>query len=94
MTYRKTKPLRSLFFQFIQGSEFEGQVSDEHVAKILSDAGFIELILNKYDGRTVSHYKETEVLRAIPKEAFLDTIEEVLREGLDGRAGRDSRGNV
>ena len=85
MTRRaKPKPLRSLYFQFLRGSPFEDKLTAEHVAKILSDAGLIDLIVNKYDGFTVSHYSETEVMQGIPKEAFAGTIEGLIRASVKG----------
>jgi len=87
MTRReKPKPLRSLYFQFLRGTAFEDKLTAEHVAKILSDAGLIELLINKYDGFTVSHYFETEVMRSIPKEAFGSTIEGLIRASLRERS--------
>ena len=84
----KSKPLRSLFFQFLRGTEFE-HLAVEHVAKILSDAGLIELILNKYDETSVTHYKETEVMRNIPAEIFEAEIASLIRESFKERKARN-----
>ena len=91
----RPKPIRNLYFQFIRGTALDGEATWEHAAKALSDAGYIELILNKYDGVTMSHYVETEVLHALPKEDFepivLDTIARYL--GKTKSSGRNQNQN-
>ena len=82
MTYRKTKPIRSLFFQFLEGTEFEGIIEPPEAGALLEAAGLIELIANKYDSTFFTHYRETEAMRKLPKEGFADAVRSVLLEGI------------
>lgn len=40
----KTYRLKNIYFEFIKNSDLDGKISVETAAKILADAGFIELL--------------------------------------------------
>lgn len=67
----KIRPIRDLFFRFIQDTEYEGLLDAQQAALELSKHGFIELIAN-HSNPTISHYRDSKVLTANDLELVLE----------------------
>jgi hypothetical protein len=59
----KTKPIRDLYFRFIEGTEYEGRVNAQQLAAMLNYERMIELIPHKSLPR-FEHYRDLEKLTA------------------------------
>jgi len=72
------KPLKNLYFQFIESTEFEGVLNWNDVAEIFQSHDLIRLAPDKSGEAQFKGYFETEVMRKIPKEFFKEEIKEIL----------------
>jgi hypothetical protein len=75
----RQRPIKNIYFQFIQGTEFDKQLDAEQGAAALERAG---LIYFETSGQPdlVSGYSETPKMHAIPEDKFHDAILEVFRQ--------------
>ncbi len=60
----KIKPIRDLYFRFIEGTEFERQVEPQDLAVALHLEGRIDLIGHGANP-TIEHYRDTENFDAL-----------------------------
>lgn len=58
----KTKPIRDLYFRFIEGTDLDGKINAQEVAKILSDAGIIDLVPHR-TRPAFEHYTDSIALK-------------------------------
>lgn len=74
------RPLKNLYFQFIQGTELDGVLQWHHAADALNRREFIKLVPDKHGSHEFKGYLETQYLREIPADRFEETVLEVLRQ--------------
>lgn len=67
---QKIKPIKNLYFEFIQNSELDGRMNAQEAAIILADDGLIALIPHKTKP-SIEHYQATESLNA---EEVMDSL--------------------
>ena len=73
------KPLKNLYFKFVEGTELDGILDWHHVADALNRHGLIVLVPDK-TGHSFSGYSETKKLHAIAPHDFETTILEILNQ--------------
>ena len=74
------RTLKNLYFQFIQGTEFENVLQWHHAADALNRRGYIVLVPDRSGEAMYKGYFETKQLHEIPEDRFEQTIYEVLRQ--------------
>lgn len=57
----KTKPIRDLYFRFIEGTELDGKLNAQQCAEIMARHGYIKLV--PHDSRpAIEHYRDTVLM--------------------------------
>lgn len=60
----KTKPIRDLYFRFIEGTELDGKLNAQQCAEIMARHGFIELIPHRTQP-VIEHYRDAKLMAAL-----------------------------
>lgn len=71
----RTRPLKDLYFRFIEGTEHAGVLDWNHAADALQRAGLIDLIPHR-ERWTFEHYRDTSKMHNMSPEH----IHEILRQ--------------
>ena len=71
----KTKPIRDLYFRFIQGTAYDGEINSQELAVAMAKVGTLQLVAHKTKP-TIEHY--TDVSEPTKSE-IIEAIELVLR---------------
>lgn len=58
----KIKPIRDLYFRFIEGTPLDGKLNSQQCAEVLARHGFIELVPHK-DKPTIEHYRDNPIMK-------------------------------